>query len=179
MSLQHGRRWQHFPGVNQSTTMGQPRVPNLLFNVNSTGLNDASQPHRQRIWVNGTSVIDSSTPRSYRITKLRQTNGTWGYVGTATYDVYGSTTQAAAMRDDLLTWQQGEMLVLSTQDEPNNNRNYFMDILRDDFNSQIYSFPREHRDSHTLISVKGVGRIYEDHKPTAQPIGCIYSGYLL
>ena len=179
MSLQLGRRWQHFPGLNQSTTMGQPRTPNLLLNVNSTGYNDSSQPHRQRIWVNGTSVLDSGTPRSYRITKLRKTNGSWSYVGTAGYDVYGSTTHAAAMRDDLLTWQQGEMLVLSTQDEPNNNRSYFMDILRDDFNSQIHSFPRESRDSHTLIAVKGVGRIYEDHKPRYSSIGCIYSGYLL
>ena len=180
MSLQHGSRWYHEPGTYSKSNFGTSRTPRIIINAASSGLNDTDTSQRfQRVWINGSQVMTGGTPRSYRITKLRQNNGQWSYIGTATYDAYGSVVQAQAMAADLLTWLDGEILILSTQDEPNGNRGEFMGILRDDFNSQIHSFPRDYRDSHLLIAVKGVGRIYEAHAPRYSQNGVRYAVYLL
>ena len=157
-----------------------PFQPHLIINASSSGLNYADIRRDTKIIIDGTTVLDTITPRSYKITKLRKTNGVWSLISSTGYDVYGNTTAANAALADLQSFNIGEMLILTTHDEPNNRRTTLAPELRENFGSRIYEFQSnwEHRDAHLLISIKGEGVIFEDHKPRYNSDPILFSGYL-
>jgi hypothetical protein len=149
----------------QQLRVSPPVVPRLLIHAESGSFEATNQNRTQRIDINGTTVVNSTSPRSYRLTQLRNTNGTWSLIASNGYDVYGSTVAAEQARDFLLSFQTGDLLVLNTWDEPLNNAStYLYPVLITDFSSRINTYTRDFRDMHLLISVKGKGVIYEEQR---------------
>ena len=79
----------------------------------------------------------------------------------------------------LQTFNAGDMLVLTTQDEPLNNRTVFQAELKNNFYAQLQdSAVWAFRCSYQLIAVKGKGVIYENIKPPASATGINTSMWL-
>lgn len=142
-----------------------PSTPKLLIHAESGSFEATNQNRGHYIAINGTAVVNVNTPRSYRMSQLRNTNGLWSLIGSNDYDVYGSTVAAESARTFLQSFLQNDLLVLTTWDEPfNNSVTYLNPTLISDFKSNIGSFTRDFRDMHLLIAVKGKGVIYEEHR---------------
>jgi hypothetical protein len=148
-------------------------TPRVLIQAESEGLNNTGAGRRQFIQINGTTIVDALTPRSYRLTKLfkNATTGQWQLGATNGYDVYGFVSEANAALAFLQTFREGEMLILTTYDEPRDNRVVFADFLRDNFASNIrgYEYQWNSRDVHLLVSFRGaVAPLFEDHRPSPE-----------
>jgi hypothetical protein len=116
--------------------------------------------------INGTQVLNSISPRSYRATRLVWNNG-WSFNSSNGYDVYGDVVQANNMLAYLQTFSQNDILILNTWDEPNNNRTVFRDELVNSFKAGLqYSSVWAFRCSYQLIASKGKGVIYESIMPS-------------
>lgn len=161
MSLGIGPVW-NITNALRYTPSG--RNPRLHIMAESGSFEATDQNHNIIVRANGVDLVNSSSPRSYRLTQLRLVNREWTLVASNGYDVYGSTTEAQNAANFIDTFQVGDMLISNTWDEPNNNSSYFTTKFRDSFYSNALSFTREHRDMHLLISVKGRGLIYEEHR---------------
>jgi hypothetical protein len=149
-------------------------TPRVLIQVESTGLNySGTRYYRQYVDIEGTNVVNSTAPRSYRFTKLSKNSfGFWEFVSTTGYDVYGNTTAAQNAATALETWDDGDMLILNTWDEPNNNSGYINDILAERFASPIFANRDEFqsRDSRLLVGICGAKKpLCSDHEETGQP----------
>lgn len=178
MGLGHGRKWI-FNNNDRDTFSDLVTRPNLIINANSSSFEADGTFNQVVIYVNGSQVLNSSAPRSYGIGKLTQTNGSWSFVSYTGYDVYGDPVAADNCLAALQGFQNGEMLVLNTWDEPNNRRTQLAPTLRDSFGSKIYDYQAQwaFRDMHLLIAVKGKGLIYEEYR-TRYANGIKFSGYL-
>jgi hypothetical protein len=148
-------------------------TPRVLIQAESVGLNNFNTGRRQFVQVNGTTIVNADTPRSYRLTKLfkNATTGQWQLGATNGYDVYGFVSEANAALAFLQTFREGEMLILTTFDEPRDNRVEFVDFLRDNFASNIrgYEYQWNSRDMHLLVSFRGaVAPLFEDHRPSPE-----------
>lgn len=161
MSLQIGPKWNITDALRFTPTGKHPR---LHIMAESGSFEATDQNRNVRVRANGVDLVNSSSPRSYRMTQLRLVNGDWTLVASNGYDVYGSTVAAQDAANFIDTFQVGDLLISNTWDEPNNNSSYFTAKFRDNFYSNVLSFTREHRDMHLLIAVKGRGLIYEEHR---------------
>lgn len=120
-----------------------------------------------RVYEQGNLVLNTTTPRSYRLTRLSQNaNGFWIYQESNGYDVYGNQTAADNAQAYLESFPTGDMLILTTWDEPFNRRSQLTPVLTRDFGSKIAGYPGQtFRDMHVLISIKGSKRpIFEEHR---------------
>lgn len=156
--------------ISQTFRSNPGYVPRVLIQAESMGLNNTSPGRRQFIQIDGNTVLDASSPRSYRLTKLRKdSNGEWTYVSSNGYDVYGNQTAADNAIVFLNEFDNGEMLILNTYDEPLNRRTQLTPELIDHFGSGIEAFRSRWngRDSHLLISIKGSTKpLFEQHRPS-------------
>jgi len=162
--------------INDNYRDAPPYTPHVLIQVESQGLNNLTGAgRRQFIQIDGTTVVSANSPRSYRMTKLRKdANGFWTFVDTNGYDVYGLTSEANNAKAYLETFQEGEMLILNTYDEPNRNSSVFADVLQNKFGSKIEAFRSSgqlsSRDSRLLVSICGSKiPLFEQIKPSPQP----------
>ena len=149
-------------------------TPHLLIQAESFGISytgGLSNVRRQLVQIDGSTVLNANSPRSYRLTKLvRNSQNYWQYDSSNGYDVYGSSTAAANALAYLQTFADGDMLILNTYDEPNQRTTPFSDLLISEFGSNLeyYRNRWSFRDAHLLISIKGSSSpIFEAHRPTA------------
>jgi hypothetical protein len=147
-------------------------TPHVLIQAESVGANNTNTTRRQFVQINGTTVVNSDSPRSYRLTRLRKdSQGFWEFVSSNGYDVYGLTSAAESARTYLQSFNDGDLLILNTWDEPRNNFNFIGPTLRDRFGSKIYGYQDQwtSRDMHLLISIAGSKiPIFEEHRPSPQ-----------
>lgn len=162
MGVGYNPKWT----VLEDTFRHEPaHTPSILIQVESGGYDDSPRYYNQRILIDGNQVLNATSPRSYRATRLYFSNG-WKYDQSNGYDVYGSQTEADNLNTFLNTFQTGDILVLNTNDEPNNRRTTFRDILVNSFYAKLqYSSIWEARCSYQLIAVCGKGNIYEAIEP--------------
>lgn len=159
MSVNYNSRWTV---IQNNSNYSPGHTPRILIQAESAGLDDSDRQTGQRVWINGTQVLSASAPRSYRATRLRYNNG-WTYHSSNGYDVYGSSTNASNLLTYLNTFSTGDILILNTNDEPNNNRGVFSGYLTSAFKSKLQSSPLwESRCSHLLVAAKDRGVIFED-----------------
>jgi hypothetical protein len=157
-------------------------TPRVLIQAESVGLNNFNTGRRQFIQINGTTVVNADTPRSYRVTKLIKNsfNGQWELSASNGYDVYASTAEGTNLLNFLNTFREGEMMILTTFDEPfttlgvsndTTGRLIFTNTLRDNFASNIlgYRWQWNSRDMHLLVSFRGAtAPLFEDHRPSPE-----------
>jgi hypothetical protein len=161
MAFFYGRKWF----IKQELQVSPNYTPQLLIQAEAGSFEATYQQRGVKVIINGTQVLSSSAPRSYRVTQLRPSGNSWSYIGSTGYDVYGSVTAAQNMNTALQGFQTGDMLIMNTWDEPRNNSSYIQSTLINDFGSKMDTFVREFRDMHLLISVKGAkAPIYEEHR---------------
>jgi hypothetical protein len=151
-------------------------TPHVLIQVESEGLNNTNGWRRVFVQIDGTTVLNATAPRSYRITKLRQdpNTGFWSYVSSNGYDVYGLSSEADNAKAFLEGFVDGELMILNTYDEPNRNASRFYDTLQDKFGSKIRTFESSgqlsSRDTRLIVSICGSSiPIFEEIKPSPQP----------
>lgn len=155
MATLYGGGWEILEDTYRATPAGTPRV---LLQVESSGHDDSPKYRRQRIVVNGSQVLSANAPRSYRVSRLTQntSTGQFTYQSSNGYDVYGSSTNATNLNTYLGTFNDGDLMVLNTNDEPNNNRGVFQSTLINDFGANLQtSGVWASRVSYMLISIKG------------------------
>jgi len=180
----NGGGWQNGAGwVVQTGNTSPSYDPRVLIQIGASSFENGSDgdERHQRIWLEGTQVLNSGSPRSYRLTKLRQNSyGFWTYVTSGGYDVYGNATSANQAQDFLEGFNVGEMLILNTWDEPFNRTGQLDPTLMQDFGARVdnYSGQRDFRDMRLLVSIKGAGApILEEHRQRYSP-AIVYSLWL-
>lgn len=162
MGANYNSRWTIVEALRQFPSY----TPRLLIQAEAGSFEATNQYHRQYIAINGTAVVNADSPRSYRLTQLRNNGSDWSLVASNGYDVYGSTVAADSARTFLQSFLAYDMLILNTWDEPYNNAvSYLYPTLTGDFGSKIDTYTRSFRDMHLLIAVKGKGIIYEGYRP--------------
>lgn len=162
MGISYGFKWTVLPDTLRSSPSYTPKI---LLQIESAGLDDTTRNNNQLIQINGTTVLNTTSPRSYRVSRLVYSNG-WTYASSNGYDVYGNVTNANNLLAYLQTFNNGDMLVLNTYDEPLVNRSVFTNELKNSFYARLQdSAVWESRCSYQLIAVKGKGVIYENIKP--------------
>jgi len=169
----NGDSWQnnHDWIVSEQQRFFPAYDPRILIHAESEGLNNTNGYRRQNIFVNGTEILDGTTPRSYRFTQLRKdANGLYQLIDTNTYDVYTSTTEADNALTFLQTFENYDLLVCTSYDHLRNS-DIFAQELVDNFqsvNGTEFSF-REERDSYLLISEKNGRKFYENYELEGLP----------
>lgn len=171
---QSGNNYETSDNIN--TISGRNRTfikePYLKIEIGSSGLNDSNfSDVTQNITVGG--VLNTfNTPRSYRMTRLKKVNSKWSIIDSNSYDVYGDVNQASLALQYLQEFDNGDMLVLTTWDEPQNNKNIFENELINSFGSTLqYSPDWSFRCSYQLVSIKGQAPILEEIKPVGSATG--------
>ncbi len=145
-----------------------PIKTKLLIQVESSGYDDSVSYRRQRILINGVQVYSADAPRSYQVTRIsqNQSTGAYNYESTNGYDVYGNVANATTMNTFLDTFNNRDILILNTNDEPFSNRDPFISNLINNFNAKLlYSPTWDFRCSYMLISIKGELNLYESVEP--------------
>ena len=138
-------------------------TPHVLIQAGSIGNNYWSgieSTRRQKIYIDGVEVLNASPYRGMLISKLREVNGTWELVehfgDTQDFHIESNVDQAQTL---LQSFEDGEMLVLTTFDEP--YASGYTSRLFDELqtfgaaNSQ-YSALNYYGSSYILISIKGM-----------------------
>lgn len=175
MATNYGPDWTIIPEVLRYTPNYDPT---LLIHVESAGLDDTTRYYNQAIYIKGSLVVNSTSPRSYRATRLYMTASGWAATSNG-YDVYGSSANASALLTFLQTFNANDILVLNTYDEPLNNRGVFQSELINSFKAGLQTSPVwASRCSYQLIASKSKGVIYENIKPRYSPVGINTTLYL-
>lgn len=78
------------------------------------------------------------------------------------FDVYGSTAQAAAMRDHLVSIPNGHLVLINTWDEPSNNSHYFASHLVNYFKATRTTFGS--RSSYFIAGYKNGAKLTEGYR---------------
>lgn len=99
---------------------------NLQIQIKASGQDEPNngQYKRQVIKSNGTEILNESVGRAVRATKLRFDTVAWTVQKTDVYDTFGHSNESKRLNEFLGTFKTGELLVLSTWDEPKTNASY-------------------------------------------------------
>ena len=156
--------WQIYNELRSSPNY----TPRLLIQVEATGLNySGTRYYRQYAEIEGTAVLNSNAPRSYRISKFRKNAfGVWEFVETQGHDVYGGQAGADSAVAQLNGFVNGELIILNTWDEPNNRRNQLIPIVEEKFGSMINHWRNDwsFRDHWLLVGICGEKKpLCEEH----------------
>jgi hypothetical protein len=165
MAVNYGPVWTVKPNTLRFTPSYTPKI---LMHIESAGSNDASTNRNQYIAIGGTQVLNATSPRSYRASRLVWNNG-WTFHSSNGYDVYGTVGQDAALLAYLQTFNTADILVLNTWDEPLGSRAAFKSELINSFKATLQDSPIwGFRCSYQLIASKNKGVIFEDiHAPAS------------
>lgn len=175
MAVGHSPIWVKSNSLRLTTSTN----PRLLIWAESGSFENTDQNRNVRVQINGSEVLNASAPRSYRITQLRNTNGTWSLIASNGYDVYGTVGAPESALAFINGFSNGDLMILNTWDEPFTNRTVLAPTLRDSFGSRIYTWQStwDFRDMHLLIAVKGRGVIFEEFR-TRYSNSIHFSGWL-
>lgn len=146
-------------------------TPKVLIWAESEGLNNTNGYRLTRVYIDGVEVVSGSTPRSLRITQLRETGLGYEYVTTRTYDAYGSSTQANAA-DDFLedNFQTGDIMIMTTYDHINNHSIMTAELQRHFESRAGIDFTlQSNRDMHLLVAIKNHRRLFENYRTQGIP----------
>jgi len=151
MSVACGTKWNIVETYNAS-----PGNSNAALAIGiATAGGDFGGTFQNQVWSKGVQLYSGAAVRSYCVSSYRQTAGTWSNIANARLDVYGSTTDATSLNTFLNNMATGDLLVLSTYDEPATNKSYFDTNLRDNFGAQVAASAFEVRCLYLLVAVKG------------------------
>ena len=151
-------------------------TPRVLIHAESEGLNNRNGFRRTRVDINGTTVLDASTPRSLRLTQLRRSGVGWQLIESRTFDAYGQRTgtstrgTAEQALNFLQTFQDGDLLINTTYDHLRNH-----DLLAPEYAANFFSrsttdFTLESsRGSHLLVAIKNERLFYENYRTAGLP----------
>ena len=153
MTVNSGPSWNIIETYNATVTAANP----ILKISISSGGGDIGGTWDHTITSRGTQLYSGAIIRSYVASTYRFSSGTGAFTNIAStrLDVYGSTVDAAAMNTFLTNVVAGDLLVISTWDEPNNNKNYFSQNLIDNFGSQLIGNTWDFRSEYLFVGVKG------------------------
>lgn len=158
MGINYGSRWTIVPGIASASTNN----PTLHLSLSSSGGNLGGN-YSHVVKSKGTTLYSGGANRSYRVSSYGlNASGAFVNISNAALDVYGSTTDAAALNTFLTNMSFGHLLVLTTYDEPNNNKSYFNTNLKNNFGATMID-NLAFRYCYLLVAVKGKGVIYEDY----------------
>lgn len=166
MATNYGSKWTVLPNTLRFTPAYTPKI---LMQIESAGSSDTgTRYYNQYIAINGTQVLNATSPRSYRATRLVWNNG-WTFHSSNGYDVYGTPGQDAALLSYLQTFNSSDILVLNTWDEPLGNRTTFKNELINNFKATLQdSTSWGFRCAYQLIASKNRGVIFENiHPPSS------------
>lgn len=160
MAINFNQRWNIVESLNASTSVA---LPSLKINVGSIG-GDLAGNYQHTVTAGGVQLYTGTANRSYRVSSYRKTS-TWVNISSGAYDVYGSTVDAANLNTFLTNMTTGDLLVLTTSDEPANNKSYFEINLKNNFGAKLITNAFEFRSMYILIAVKGrLSPIYERYE---------------
>jgi hypothetical protein len=162
MATHYGARWSITPGVAAPASVNSL----LHLSLSSSGGNLGGN-YSHVVSSKGTTLYSGGANRSYRVSSYGLVNGTYQNIASAALDVYGSTTDAAALNTFLNNMSVGNLLVLTTYDEPANNRSYFNTNLATNFGAKLID-NLGFRYCYVLVAAKGKGLVYEDYGSDTQ-----------
>lgn len=155
MSINYGPTWNITPGVASTATAR----PILHLSLSSSGGNLGGN-YSHVVSSKGVTLYSGGANRSYRVSSYGVVSGTYQNISSTALDVYGSTIDATAMNTFLNNMSVGHLLVLTTYDEPANNRSYFDTNLKNNFGAKLID-NLAFRYCYVLVAAKGKGVIYE------------------
>lgn len=167
MAINYGPRWNIVESFNATVTTPTPM---LRISISSGG-GDYGGTYDHTVSCKGVQLYSGGANRSYRVSSYRW-NGSSAYtlISSAAYDVYGSTVDATAMNTFLTNMATGDLLVMTTYDEPDNNKSFFSANLRDNFGSKLITNTWEFRSVYLFVSIKGkINPIYERYEGRYHP----------
>jgi hypothetical protein len=157
MSVTYNSKW--------SITVGSALTANathaLHLSLSSSGGNLGGN-YAHTVTAMGTVLYTGTANRSYRVSSYRPGVSGWALISSAALDVYGSTTDAASMNTFLNNMLTGDLLVMTTYDEPQNNTSYFSANLTNNFGATLNG-SIGYRYCYVLVASKGKGVIYEHY----------------
>ena len=162
MATTYGPKWTITPNVALATTSRSL----LHLSLSSSGGNLGGN-YSHVVSSGGTTLYSGGANRSYRVSSYGVVNGTYQNISSAALDVYGSTSEAAALNIFLNNMAIGNLLVLTTYDEPANNKSYFNTNLATNFGAKLID-NLAFRYCYVLVAAKGKGLIYEDYGTDTQ-----------
>jgi hypothetical protein len=155
MTISYGPTWTIKPNVASTATANSL----LHLSLSSSGGNLGGN-YSHVVSSKGVILYSGGPNRSYRVSSYGVVNGTYQNISSAALDVYGSTTDAAALNTFLNNMAVGNLLVLTTYDEPANNKAYFNTNLATNFGARLID-NLAFRYCYILVAAKGKGMIYE------------------
>lgn len=120
MSVHCNPRWNILP---DEFRYNPSNSSDLHIKVESRGYDDTNGYDNQEININGVNVLSAGSPRSYRMTRIVNNGTDWSLENSFGFDVYSDEGSQALTF--LQTFQNNDLLILNTSDEPNNNRDVF------------------------------------------------------
>jgi hypothetical protein len=162
MATHYGAKWTITPNIAAAATANAV----LQLSLSSSGGNLGGN-YSHVVSSKGTTLYSGGANRSYRVSSYGVVNGTYQNIASAALDVYGSTTDAAALNTFLNNMSVGNLLVLTTYDEPANNKSYFNTNLATNFGAKLID-NLAFRYCYVLVAAKGKGMIYEAYGTDAE-----------
>jgi hypothetical protein len=153
MSTGYGPTWK----IVESYGATDPTSNPLLKISISSGGGDIGGTWDHTVTCKGTELYYGAIVRSYCVSSYRwnATTSVYQNISFGRYDVYGSTIDAASLNTFLTNMTAGDLLVLSTWDEPASNKGYFSQNLYDNFGAKLILNSWESRCMYLLVTVKG------------------------
>jgi hypothetical protein len=156
MATHYGARWSITPNIVIPATSRSF----LHLALSSSGGNLGGN-YSHVVTSQGNTLYSGGANRSYRVSSYGLVGNAYQNIASAALDVYGSTVDAAALNTFLNNMAVGQLLVLTTYDEPANNRSFFNTNLKDNFGATKID-NLAFRYCYVLVAAKGKGLIYED-----------------
>jgi len=153
--------------------------PSVYIQMESSGLDDTgTQYSRQRIVTGGfggTEELSQNTTRGWLVTRMTSNGNTFVYHSSNQYDTYDAVngvTNANNLLTYLQTFQAGDLVIMTTFDEPALNKTVFENELVNEFSAALITNaqsgawtaqPDPVRCRYQLVSIKGSSEpIHED-----------------
>lgn len=162
MAINYGPRWTITTGVASTASS----TPVLHLSLSSSGGNLGGN-YSHVVSSKGTILYSGAANRSYRVSSYGLVGSAYQNISSAALDVYGSTVDAAALNTFLNNMSVGHLLVLTTYDEPSNNKSYFNTNLKTNFGATMID-SLAFRYCYVLVAAKGKGLIYETYGTDTQ-----------
>ena len=155
MGTNYGPTWSITPNVATAA-----KTSSVLHLALSSSGGNLGGNYSHVVSSRGSTLYSGGANRSYRVSSYGVVNGVYQNIASAALDVYGSTTAAADLNTFLNNMSVGNLLVLTTYDEPANNRAYFNANLKTNFGATMID-SLGFRYCYVLVAAKGKGVIYE------------------
>ena len=169
MAINYGPKWNIV--VGSALTANSSHALHLSLSTSGGNLGGS---YAHTVTAKGSVLYTAGPNRSYRVSSYRGGSNGWALVSSAAYDVYGSTVDAAALNTFLNNMLVGDLLVMTTYDEPQNNTSYFSANLTNNFGAKLNA-SIGYRYCYLLVAAKNKGLIHEQVGADTQIIAATLS----